>query len=198
MVSRGDGTMHIELLWLIPVFSFAGFLFSIALYVQRKSDLQYRERDLSKEVALFNAGQSVHAKKAVTSNHDDRLHELEKAINTLSTSLSTERTRQKEASEPVGTGEIDELKEKLRTVFREYDIVLSENYSLRAKVKQIMKRHKLDDRKEDLTPPMDSFLTRTVPQQKNNLHLYGDTRIMKVIKLESDEEETQIKDSQAR
>jgi archaellum component FlaC len=185
--------MHIELLWLIPVFAFAGFLFFIAFYVQRRDELQSKGSDLSKEVALFNAGQSVHGRKEAQGNHDERLRELEKAINVLSTSLSTECNKQeqnKENRETGGTSEVDELKEKLRTVFREYDIVLSENYALRAKVKQIMKKAQLDDIKpEEERPSMDSFLTRTTPQAKPDLHLYGDTRLMKIIELEPDEED---------
>jgi hypothetical protein len=194
--------MHIELLWLIPVFAFAGFLFFIAYYVQRKSELHSRGADLSKEVAQFNAGQGMSGRNTVQANHDDRLRELEKAINVLSTSLSTERTRQerqKEAGGPDGKSEIDELKEKLRTVFREYDIILSENYALRAKVKQIMKNNRLDDTKEEAPAgSMDSFLTTAPPQGKPNLHLYGDTRLMKVIELEPDEEETNIEGFKAR
>lgn len=186
--------MHIELLWLIPVFAFAGFLFFIAIYIQRKDELQSKGIDLSKEVALFNAGQNVHGRGGVQRNHDERLRELEKAINVLSSSLSTERTKQeqqKETGETGRTSEIDELKEKLRTVFREYDIVLSENYALRAKVKQIMKKAQLDDTKaEEDTQSMDSFLTRTAPPSKPGLHLYGDTRLMKIIELEPDEEDT--------
>ena len=194
--------MHIELLWLIPVFAFAGFLFFIAFHVQRKSELQFRGADLSKEVALFNAGQGISGRKTVQGNHDERLRELEKAINVLSTELSTERTRQEkkiEAGEPGGKSEIDELKEKLRTVFKEYDIVLSENYALRAKVKQIMKNNHLDDTRDEAPEAsMDSFLTNAPSQGKPNLHLYGDTRLMKIIELEPDEEETNIDGFKAR
>jgi hypothetical protein len=184
--------MHIELLWLVPVFAFAGFLFFIALYLQQHVESKSRGSDLSKEVALFNSGQAAHGRKDGQASHDERLRELEKAINVLTTSISSERTRQeqqKNSKEPGGTDEMEALKEKLRTVFREYDIVLSENYALRAKVKQIMKKSQLDDTRpdEDEPPSMDSFLTRTAAPAKPGLHLYGDTRLMKVIELEPDE-----------
>jgi hypothetical protein len=195
--------MHIELLWLIPVFAFAGFLFFIALYVQRKSEMQSKGVDLSKEVALFNAGHSPNRGKEIKGNHDERLRELEKAINVLTASLSAERSRQEQHKDnrTGGSEEIDELKEKLRTVFREYDIVLSENYALRAKVKHIMKKAQLDDTTPEervSPPPMDSFLTRTAAPPKPNLHLYGDTRLMRIVELGPDEggdsgEETRVK-----
>lgn len=195
--------MHIELLWLIPVLAFAGFLFFIASYAQRKTEFRSREVDLSKEVALFNAGHEAYGRQERQGNHDQRLRELEKAINVLASSISTQRgdprPEPRETKEDGGKSEIDELKEKLRTVFREYDIVLSENYSLRARVKQLMKQAQPDDAKAGAeNAPMDSFLTRSAHPAKPDLHLYGDTRLMKVIESGADEDGQRLEDSAVR
>lgn len=194
--------MHIELLWLIPVLAFAGFLFFIAYYTQRKAEFQSKGSDLSKEVALFNAGHDIYGRQESQGNHDQRLRELEKAINVLAASISTQRgdprPEPRETKEGGGKSEIDELKEKLRTVFREYDIVLSENYSLRARVKQLMKQAQPDDTNAGAeNAPMDSFLTRTAHPAKPDLHLYGDTRLMKIIGSGPDEDGPRLKDSAA-
>jgi hypothetical protein len=191
--------MHIELLWLIPVFAFGGFLFFITMYLQRKFEGQSKGIDLSKEVALFNMGRSVVNKREVSGNHDERLRELEKAINVLATSLAAERNKQEQGSVTGESGEIDELKEKLRTVFKEYDIVLSENYTLRAKVKQLMKKAQLDDTKaEDDSRSMDSFLTSTRPPSKPDLYIYGDTRLMKIIESGPEDDGAEVRGSKAR
>jgi hypothetical protein len=195
--------MHIELLWLIPVVAFAGFLFFIAYYAQRRAEIRSREGDLSKEVALFNVGHDIHGHNEKQDNHNQRLRELEKAINMLAASIPTRQEdrqpEQKETKAAGGTSEIDDLKEKLRTVFREYDIVLSENYSLRARVKQLMKQTLPGDAKTGAeNASMDSFLTRTVHPAKPDLHLYGDTRLMKIIESGPDEDEPLLRDSSTR
>lgn len=197
---QGESAMHIEFLWLIPVVAFAGFLFFISYYAQRQAELRSRESDLSKEVALFNVGRDINGSNERPGDHNQRLRELEKAINVLAMSISTQRgDRRPEQRETQETDEIEELKEKLRTVFREYDIVLSENYSLRARVKQLMKQVESGGPNagaEDAS--LDSFLTRTARPAKPDLHLYGDTRIMRIIELDPDDDEHVSKDSSAR
>ena len=65
----------------------------------------------------------------------------EKAISAVTDSLA-EQQRAIEQFHKDNTnynGEISGLKNKLRELYKEYDIILSENYSLRAKVKSLEK-----------------------------------------------------------
>ncbi|MCU0609344.1 MAG: hypothetical protein MUF22_06220, partial [Chitinispirillaceae bacterium] len=85
--------------------------------------------------------------------------------------------------------EIKDLKEKLRTVFKEYDIVLSENYSLRAKVKHLTRQLR-DPDKADLhdMPDADSHMTITPEVSKPALHLYDDTRLITIAAMDTDDQ----------
>ena len=126
---------HIEFLWIVPVVAFAFFLFMVQLFAQRREDRQ----DLSKEVARFNTGFEV-ATPAVPEQGSERLSQLERAIASVTESLSAQQRaiEQFHRDNTNYTGEISDLKNKLRELYKEYDIILSENYSLRAKVKKLL------------------------------------------------------------
>jgi septal ring factor EnvC (AmiA/AmiB activator) len=182
--------MHIELLWMIPVVAFAALLFIVAYYAQRHAEQRSKGNNLSSEVALFNAGHN-HAPQKLVNAHssDDRLHEMEKAINFVAESLANQQQSitsfHKESG--VYTNEINELKDKLRTVFKEYDIVLSENYSLRAKVKQLSKQVQESAPASAAAGSLDPLLTRSTTHTKPALHLYDDTRLINLTTMDSDD-----------
>jgi hypothetical protein len=196
--------MHIELLWVIPIISFAIFLFIVAYQVQKTAERRSKTSILSKEVALFNAGQEI--PKVVQAEHnDDRLKELEKAINMVVDVLGRQ---QKAAPEPGMTSdavpnaetsnEVNELKEKLRTVFKEYDILLSENYTLRAKVKQLAKQIKGSKTEpESLDDSSDSIPAEATDTSKSSMHLYDDTRLINLAKEEAVERSKLLDHSQS-
>jgi HAMP domain-containing protein len=186
--------MHIEFLWVIPIISLAVFFFIVAYQIQKSAERRSKTSILSKEVALFNAGQEV--PKLVNSGRtDDRLQELEKAINQVAEVLSRQMpapesgiTATDAPANPAAANEVNELKEKLRTVFREYDIILSENYTLRAKVKQLSKQIKEPEAPSDpIESHVDSILTGASDKPKSSVSLYDDTRLINLAKMEANE-----------
>jgi len=193
--------MHIELLWLIPIIAFTVFVFFIALYIQRRVDFRAGRGDLSREVDLFNAGHGQ--QKLVTAKSaDDRLQEMEKMINFVAEAVANQHRpfqevhKETAAGAAASMGETRELREKLRSVFREYDIILSENYTLRAKIKQLMKRLQEQDTAAGGTasaeagemPVFDSILTGSAASPKKPpLHLYDDTRFINLANLDNDD-----------
>jgi|WetSurMetagenome_2_1015567.scaffolds.fasta_scaffold70943_1 hypothetical protein len=187
--------MHIEFLWVIPIISLAVFFFIVAYQIQKSAERRSKTSILSKEVALFNAGQEV--PKLVNIGHtDDRLQELEKAINQVAEVLSRQQMPASESgttttdvlADSPAANEVNELKEKLRTVFREYDIILSENYTLRAKVKQLSKQVKEPEVPTNpVEPRVDSILTGASDKPKASVSLYDDTRLINLAKMEANE-----------
>jgi hypothetical protein len=190
--------MHIELLWLVPIIAFMAFLFFAGLYLQRRNEYRTKGGDLSREVDLFNSGHGQHMLVKAKSA-DDRLHEMEKIINFVAEAVAHQRQpfrevqNENESSITATGNEARELREKLRTVFREYDIILSENYTLRAKIKQLAKQFQ---KGEGLVPPIsggapafDSILTGRKPASnpKPNLKLYDDTRLINLANLDNDD-----------
>ena len=181
--------MHIELLWIIPIISFAVFLFIVAYQAQKSAERKSKTAVLSTEVALFNAGQEVPALSKNERNFD-RLQELEKAINLVTEVLS--RQARETPSGTAGTqtpdsDDVNELKEKLRSVFKEYDIILSENYTLRAKVKQLSrlikeKKESSEVAEPSQNPPPTEARDSGAPSG-NAMNLYDDTRLINLTTL---------------
>ena len=184
--------MHIELLWLVPVISFAAFLFIVAYYAQKSAERRSKSSELHNEVARFNAGQDVQ-KLVRAERSDDRLQELEKAINMVAEVLARQQRSLQDLhmnkEENPQEHEINDLKEKLRSVFKEYDIVLSENYALRAKLKQLTRQKQEPEAPAPASAPaaVDSFLTSTVSAPKVNPSMYDDTRLINLASMDADD-----------
>jgi cell division protein FtsB len=177
--------MHIELLWLIPITSFAVFLFIVAYYAQKSAERRNKNGELAKQVALFNAGQEV-LKPQAAEQHDDRLKELEKAINLVAEMVvHHQRVPEPQTDSSASASEIDELKTKLRTVFKEYDIILSENYTLKAKVKQLSKQLKeLQDGSSEATELAVESIEK---KSQSTMNMYDDTRLINLAGMKSDD-----------
>jgi hypothetical protein len=177
--------MHIELLWVIPIISFAVFLFIVTYNAQKSAERRSKTGALFREVALFNSGQELPGVARAERNLD-RLQDLEKAINLVTEVLARQgRSAQEPPVDPAGnspvpgSGEVNELKEKLRSVFKEYDIIISENYTLRAKVKQLSKLIKEQESPVAASdPPQDRLQSGTPASPKSTAHLYDDTRLI--------------------
>ncbi|MBD3391254.1 MAG: hypothetical protein GF418_04285 [Chitinivibrionales bacterium] len=177
--------MSIELLWLIPIVAAALFLPVIVMTNQRRHRLDHGAdnptRELLHEVELFNqapVGRTMPAEK--------RLSDIEHTISRVSAALSSQQKiiegfRGKDVGHD---GDLVELKEKLRELQKEYDIVISENYSLRARVKQLSERQRSagsmpaahqEPRDEILGPGQERERAKPV-----NMQLYDDTRMFRV------------------
>jgi septal ring factor EnvC (AmiA/AmiB activator) len=117
---------------------------------------------------------------------EERLNEYEQTIAQINKSLSTqqqviEKFQEENSS---SSNEIQKLNAKLRELHKEYDIVISENYSLRAKVKSLQKKVEAGP----TAPYMaDAGANGAAAQNASygrehvemNMNLYEDTRLFK-------------------
>jgi septal ring factor EnvC (AmiA/AmiB activator) len=171
--------VHIELLWIIPILSFLFFVSLVIYFAQKKS--------LQKEVIKFNSG--INHQTSKLENPENRLEELEKSITVVTHSISNQQKiidRFKRENTDYNV-EINDLKDKLRELYKEYDIVLSENYSLRAKMKKIIEQKSIDGQtaSEPLIPPLPHEESDVNAKNgKVNLKLYEDTRLLNIASLE--------------
>lgn len=169
--------MSIELLWIIPIVAFSFSIFLIVYNISKKQDNPYKE--LSREVARFNYGMEQPVQLHITP--EQRLDELEKAINSVNESIASQKQMMEKVKENTSAnGEIENLKSKLAELQKEYDIVISENYSLRAKVKYLMESNETSD---DQTIRFKNTSAQT-GNGKINLKLYEDTRLVSLSQIE--------------
>lgn len=183
--------MQIELLWIIPIVSFTVFIGIVIYFAQKKS----LNTDLKKEVINFNSGATV--RNMNHRSHDGRIDELEKAISYVTNSISSQQSvlDKFKHDNKDATSELNDLKDKLRELYKEYDIVLSENYSLRAKMKKLLETKKNSgspeipaDFKEELENVLRTDTENTINKVENasesskplDLKLYEDTRLLNI------------------
>ena len=177
--------MHIELLWIIPILSFVFFV-SLVIYFAQKKTLQ---TDLKKEVLNFNSG--ITSSTLKLENPEQRLEDLERSITGVTHSITNQQKiidRFKRENNDYNV-EITDLKDKLRELYKEYDIVISENYSLRAKMKKMAEQSSPHEHSNpDLAVvPLDcdeQKMNLNSKTGKVNLKLYEDTRLINITTLD--------------
>ncbi|MBD3345441.1 MAG: hypothetical protein GF401_10305 [Chitinivibrionales bacterium] len=182
--------MSIELLYIIPLVALSFFALIILLNVQKKNENKEKEEhELIKEVEEFNAGtpsQTI-SPKDIPGTH---LGEIEKTISLVSSMLSNQQSII-EGVQGVNinyTNEVNKLKNRLRELQKEYDIVLSENYSLRARIKKLSER--LGEKPPEIAQEFhihesDSGLpTKTSSENGRCSALLDDTQILQKINLD--------------
>lgn len=166
--------MSIELLWIIPIVAFSSFVFLLIYNISKNQDNPYKE--LSKEVTRFNNGmhQPVHQ---IQITPEKRLDELEKAILSVNESIANQQVMMSRVNleKTSNNTEIEDLRKKLHELQKEYDIVISENYSLRAKIKYLV-----ENKETDAEEKTSIFQTPSAQSNKAkiNLKLYEDTRLI--------------------
>jgi chromosome segregation ATPase len=174
--------MSIELLYIVPIIALVAFTFIISFYAQKKSVEQQHDKKLAVEVQQFNEGKLITAQRST----DERLDDFEKTVASINKALSNQQkvieNFQQENS--AYNGEIDNLKNKLREMHKEYDIVVSENYSLRAKFKSLTKK---TDAEAQLGPNArnnepEAYISLHTSQPKPgyamNMSVFDDTKIL--------------------
>lgn len=182
---------QIEILWLIPVIALVVFIFIIQFLAQKRE-----KSAMSQEVARFNTGTLPNAQ--VPLNYGpDRLSQLEQAISSITDSLTVQQQTLNQVSKGSAgySNEINDLKGKLRELYKEYDIVLSENYSLRAKVKKLEADAHPQGEGSDMTPDI-SRIPPTAHRDdidmllasKIDMKLYEDTRTLNLALLDDTSE----------
>jgi chromosome segregation ATPase len=188
--------VHIEMLWVIPIVSFVIFIGIVFYFAQKKT----LNSELKSEVLKFNSGK---ISRMPHTPSDVKLQELEKAISAVTDSINNQQNviddfkREKIDC----TVEINDLKEKLRELYKEYDIVVSENYSLRAKLKKLNENKneqgiELPEQEPKIMTNDVSKVTDVndveVTQGKVNLKLYEDTRLLNVATLNDNFQRTNV------
>lgn len=135
----------IETLWIVPILGFALFI-PIVILTNHKSRNEHSagdEPNLEAQVARFNSGaQIIPATVLNESRGSERLQEMEKTISLVMATLSNQQRLLQSANPQSGAPgqELSGLKEKLRELQKEYDIVISENYALRARIQSLLKQ----------------------------------------------------------
>ncbi len=174
--------MSIELLWLVPIIAAALFLPVIVFARQKRvadREVDEQTQDLAREVDRFNT-----AGVAVSPTHaEKRLSDIELTISRVSSALSTQQKIIEDfRGKDVGhENEFLDLKEKLRELQREYDIVISENYSLRAKVKRLVEERTVANAAHNSAAAPGSEIRGPGQvdegQKQVNMQMYDDTRM---------------------
>ncbi len=129
--------MSIELLYIIPIIALVIFAFSISYIAQKRTDYLEQGKQLAVEVRQFNDGKFLSQERST----EARLDEFEHTISSINKALSNQQKVIEKFQEENSqyNDEIGMLKKKLRELHKEHDIVVSENYSLRAKYNNLAK-----------------------------------------------------------
>ncbi len=122
--------MPIELLWIFPILAVAVFvLIQLLAYQKRRFG-----SGLEAQVANYNSGRE----QANGPRSDSRLHEMENTIRLVTAALTNQQKLMEnyQGKDSHLEKEFAALRKKLSEVQHEYDMILSENYSLKAKLKR--------------------------------------------------------------
>jgi hypothetical protein len=129
--------MSIELLYIIPIIALVIFAFSISYIAQKRSMTSEQGKRLDAEVRQFNNGNFISQAQTTESRLDEFDHTIASINKALANQQKVIEKFQEENSRY--NEEIDTLKKRLRELHKENDIVVSENYSLRAKYNNLVK-----------------------------------------------------------
>jgi uncharacterized coiled-coil protein SlyX len=171
--------MPIEVLYIVPILALAFLAYRLILVAQKRS-----------EPPSVPGGMPSGTLPRST---EDRLNEYEQTIAQINATLAAqqktiERSREQNST---SSGEIEKLTAGLRELHKEYDIVISENYSLRAKVKSLQKR--IDEpRPQDsggISAESEPGPAMTRENIEMNMSLYDDTKVFKASSLLDDTNE---------
>jgi len=188
--------MSIELLYIVPIIALVAFTFIISFFAQKKSAQQQQAKKLANEVQQFNEGKLIGAQRSA----EERLDDFEKTITSINKALSNqqkviEKFQQENSSY---NGEIDNLKKKLREMHKEYDIVVSQNYSLRAKFNALSKKPEAQAvagqtaRHSEPEAYISMQTSQPKPGYEMNMSLFDETKVMSVLSNLDDTREIDI------
>jgi septal ring factor EnvC (AmiA/AmiB activator) len=192
--------MPIELLYIIPILAIAVLVFLVVMNAQKRS-MEIAQQQISAPTAMPTGKLPGDTKfLAAQKSTEERLNEYEQTIAQINKSLSNQHmVIEKFQEENVSyNDQIEKLQAKLRELHKEYDIVISENYSLRAKVKSLQKKIEagsagpaMVDAQAGALPPQPAMSGREHVEM--NMNLYEDTRLFKDSSLD-DSSEFEISD----
>jgi hypothetical protein len=192
--------MPIELLYIIPILAVVALGFLLVMNAQKRSMEGVPQQMAAPAATPMGKLPGDTKFLAAQKSTEERLNEYEQTIAQINKSLSNQHmVIEKFQEENVSyNDQIEKLQAKLRELHKEYDIVISENYSLRAKVKSLQKKIEVGtagpgmvDAAADALPPQ-----RTMSGKEHvemNMNLYEDTRLFKASGLD-DASEFEISD----
>lgn len=133
--------LPIELLWIIPVVVIALLILMLIIKLQKRTVGEASPdtvQDLNREVKEYNSGLSL-PKEITAETAEVRLNEIENTIQLVSKALSSQQRiiENFQGKDDKVEMELNELKRRLKELQYEYDITISENYTLRARLKRL-------------------------------------------------------------
>jgi regulator of replication initiation timing len=177
--------MPIELLYLIPIVAFALF---VLVFIQRKAGAGGEQ-----PVALSGKKPLGDTRfLAAQRSTEERLSEFESMISSINKAINDQQEviGKYQTENTTYNEETEKLRSKLRELHKEYDIVISENYSLRAKVKSLQKRE--ESGSQENGRPKEASADAQAPavheHSEMNMNLYEDTRLFKTSTLDDTRE----------
>lgn len=187
--------MPIELLYIIPILALAVLVFLGVMNAQKRS-MGAAQQQMAAPTATPTGRLPGDTKfLAAQKSTEERLDEYEKTIAQINKSLSNQHmVIEKFQEENVSyNDQIEKLQAKLRELHKEYDIVISENYSLRAKVKSLQNKIEAGTAGPDMVDAAADALsaqhaTSGKEHVEMNMNLYEDTRLFKASSLDNSSE----------
>lgn len=194
--------MPIELLYIIPILAVVALGFLLVMNAQKRSMEGVQQQTAIPTPTPTGKLPGDTKFLAAQKSTEERLNEYEQTIAQINKSLSNQHmVIEKFQEENVSyNDQIEKLQAKLRELHKEYDIVISENYSLRAKVKSLQKKIETGTAAPDMVDaPADALPSQQAMSGKEhvemNMNLYEDTRLFKNSGLD-DASEFEISDLQ--
>lgn len=179
--------MSIELLYIIPIIALVVFTFVVSLLSQKRGVAVEGNKSMAVQVQQFNDGKFIPADGSA----HVKLDEFEQTISSFNDTLSNQQKVIEKFNRENNTYniEIDRLKNQLRELHKEYDIVVSENFSLRAKYDSLLKRFGAESELTLQPPHMLNFseseprraapllTTETKSDREFTVNIFDETRI---------------------
>lgn len=154
----------IYVLWVVPILAFGVFLFLVAWFAEKRSAHGEKGPAAAREP-------SVVEDEARSPSPESRIGEIEGRLGSLTSQLEGQREDvARFQRESLGyQAEVSRLRTQLESLQDEYDLVSSENYTLRAQIKQLQSR--LASQRKGPGPSSD--------EPEVDRKMYDDTRLMR-------------------
>ena len=172
--------MAIELLWIIPIVAAALLILMIVLTIQQgknKDQNNTTDFNLKEEVDQYNRGVKL-KRGSISPSSETRLSEIEKTIQLVSTALSSQQQTIEnfQGKDTKFVDELNELKRKLYELQNEYDTIISENYTLRARLNRIENKKITDNIPQSISNKDTSEVETSYLKKEKliNLKIYED------------------------
>ena len=179
--------MSIELLYIIPIIALVIFTFAVSLFSQKRSAAIENNKSLAAQVQQFNDGKFIPAGESAAI----KINDIEQTISSFNSTLTNQQKVLEKFNQENNSYnlEINRLKTQLRELHKEYDIVVSENFSMRAKYNSLAKKygaegepalqppHTLNFSDHQSESPVSLLTTQTKSDNEFTMNCFDDTQI---------------------